>query len=363
MAQRVAHEGEHRRGLVLGLTLAEILMLLLFLLLLAFGAKLHNLTREKNELHVAMAELAPLIAEIRLRGGLDGETIQALVKGLARVQQLEKDVSALTEKNAKLQAELGDKTAQLKSLEPILQAAARIKPDDPPALLKRAIAIVEAVGTEMDPDQLKSLSELASKGEAAQDLVAALQEERDRFRRERDNLMRRGNGLTYPSCWTASDGQTEYIFDVTIRDAGLAVRDIAPATRAGDPAWNHVDAFPRGAEIDEHRFLSSTKKLFEWSKEQNCRFYSVIRDGTGPSSKERYKQLRTVVENHFYPLHLSLNSPGPGVRAAEKKPPATASQRRPEGSSAPAPVDLAAPRLAQPGLGGPLVPVPPALRH
>ena len=39
-------EREHRRGLVLGLTMAEVLLLLLFLLLLALAARIVNLTRE-----------------------------------------------------------------------------------------------------------------------------------------------------------------------------------------------------------------------------------------------------------------------------------------------------------------------------
>ena len=59
----------------------------------------------------------------------------------------------------------------------------------------------------------------------------------DRTRRERNNLMRGpGNDLTYPSCWTTPAGQTEYIFDVTLADAGVHVRD-ASAARASDKAW------------------------------------------------------------------------------------------------------------------------------
>jgi hypothetical protein len=364
MGQRIAHEGEHRRGLVLGLTLAEVLILLLFLLLLALGTRLHNLLRTNNELQVAIAELGPLIAEIRARGGPENESVEALVKGLARVQQLEKEMSGLAERNAKLEAELAETTQELNALEPIVRAASRIRPDDPPAVLKRAMAMVEAVGLDMDPDRLKSLSEMVTKEGVAQRMLATAQEESDRFRRERDNLMRRGNGLTYPSCWTAADGQTEYIFDVTIRDAGLTVRDIAPSGRAADPAWKYVESFPRGTEIDEHRFFNSTKRLFDWSKEQNCRFYSVIRDATGPTSKERYKQLRMIVENHFYPLHLSVNASGPGTRAAERRPNQLPGQTRPEGANVPPPMELALPaRPTQPAMGGPLVPVPPGLRQ
>jgi hypothetical protein len=315
MAQRIANEGEHRRGLVLGLTLAEILLLLLFLLLLALGVRVHNLVHTNAELHGAIADLEPLFAEIRTQGWFSSESVEVLVKRLAHMQQLERQVSALTERNAELETRLAglqalgfDTTEKLKALEPIIRAASQINPEDPPSVLRRGMAMVKTVGMDIEPDRLKSLSEMASKGETRDKKIAELTAEGDRFRRERDNLMRRGNGLTYPSCWTGADGRTEYIFDVTIRDTGMTVRDIAPSNRATDPALKYIDPFPRNREIDDRLFLSATTKLFNWSKEQNCRFYSVIRDGTGATSKERYKYLRTVVENHFYPLHLSVNA-------------------------------------------------------
>ena len=47
MPQRLVNEREHRRGLVLGLTLAEMLLLLVFVLLLALGARLSQCERDK----------------------------------------------------------------------------------------------------------------------------------------------------------------------------------------------------------------------------------------------------------------------------------------------------------------------------
>jgi Tfp pilus assembly protein PilV len=49
MSLRIADEREQRRGLVLGLTLAEVLLLLLFLLLLALAAKLQQLRYKVEE--------------------------------------------------------------------------------------------------------------------------------------------------------------------------------------------------------------------------------------------------------------------------------------------------------------------------
>src|SRR5258708_35389754 len=127
----------------------------------------------------------------------------------------------------------------------------------------------------------------------------------DRTRRERNNLMRGpGNGLTYPSCWTTAAGQTEYIFDVTLSDTGVEVRN-ATAARANDKAWGMVGPFARVTTINENVFIGATKKLFEWSKGQNCRFYAIVRDATGPTKKPRYKHLQQLVQGNFYPFYPS----------------------------------------------------------
>jgi hypothetical protein len=161
---------------------------------------------------------------------------------------------------------------------------------------------------------------LGTAGPELEQKVASLEADREQIRRERDNLMRGpGNGLTYPSCWTTAIGQTEYIFDVTLSDAGVRVRN-ATAARANDKAWGIVGPFARDTTINENVFIGATKKLFEWSKGQNCRFYTIVRDATG-SSKARYKHLQQMVQGNFYPLYLSPQRRGSdGVAVVPSQP-------------------------------------------
>jgi hypothetical protein len=56
--------------------------------------------------------------------------------------------------------------------------------------------------------------------------------------------------------------------------------------------------------IHENVFIGATKKLFESSVAQRCRYYAIIRDATG-ASKARYKHLQQLVQGNFYPLYLS----------------------------------------------------------
>ena len=89
-----------------------------------------------------------------------------------------------------------------------------------------------------------------------------------------------GKGLSFPSCWINSTGQTEYLFDVTFMDGGVRVSDATPS-RAQDSAWAMVNSFARGSEINERILLSATSKLAAWSREQKCRFYTRNHDATG----------------------------------------------------------------------------------
>lgn len=333
MATRAADEREQRRGLILGLTLAEVLLLLLFLLLLVLGSQIRTWRERYEMLGQTLDDLKPMQAALASSGVSDVRNVQELVERFQKLQATEKEVSRLRSDNAELRSENADLSKQselTKSLRLIskdrvpevtdlLRRASEIDPNDPPAFLKRSLDVMDRLGRGTTPEQVKPLSEMASSKELEEKL-GSLEADRDKIRRERDNLMRGpGNGLTYPSCWTTSTGQTEYIFDVTLGDTGVLVRNATPA-RANDPAWSLVGQFSREAMINENVFIGATKKLFESSVAQKCRYYAIIRDATG-GSKARYKHLQQLIQGNFYPLYLS-----PQRRASDRVPVLTSPQ-------------------------------------
>jgi hypothetical protein len=309
--------------LVLGLTLAELLLLLLFVLLLVLGRKVQQSEQKIADFTGAMDALKPI--QEALANNPDGpKSVAELVQRLARAQQLEKAVSQLKEENAALTSQMSvvkslgsDAQKKLGQVAEAVDRASKIEPNNPPAALKRALDVLDKIGTGTNPDQVKPLSDMVADANLKES-YASLQADRETIRQQRDNLMRSGNGLTLPSCWTLPNGQTEFMFDVTTRDGGLIVKDATPA-RSNDPAWKHVDPFPRNALINESVFTQSTKRLFAHSNQNRCRFYTILRDGTGVQSKERYKGLRRTVEGHFY---ISLQN-GPVAAERSKPQPAT----------------------------------------
>jgi hypothetical protein len=310
MSQRTVDEFENRRGLTLGLTLAEVLLLLLFLVLLALSSRVVNLQRDYSTAVEQIAHVERINAELSstLRG------LQAIESDHARLAKANAALAAATKINPDDPAEvlmraveilrrMGSDTRpdqvtalsdmlrekeRLKAADQAISAAIQINPNDPVEVLTRAVEILARLGPNTKPDEVMPVG-----------TVHSLKSQLDNVTSERNNLMRTGNGLTYPSCWRTDEGKTEFIFDITIRDDGLIVRNATPS-RANDPAMQFVSGLARNQVVNESVFRKETTSIFNYSKGQNCRFYSIIRDQTGSTSKVRYKELRATIEGNFY---------------------------------------------------------------
>jgi hypothetical protein len=312
MSQRAVEEREQRRGLVLGLTLAEVLLLILFLLMLALGSRLEYWRTEAeqrqqsyNELVATHDSLRTIQAELVKNGAVDIKSVQELVTRLSRVQELERSLTESKQEYSSLSSQVvvlkslgADVAKTLQAVSAALERAKQIDPNDPPALLKRALDILDRLGPATQPDQVKPLSQMMADSQVKQQL-AMTETERDKLRQQLDGL-RVGNGLTYPPCWPASKGKTEYMFDVVAKDDGIIVRDAFLETKKSDPAWKYVESFPRNVVISEKRFNEATSKILPYSNQNNCRFYIRLYDGTARENKAQYIHLRAAVAANFY---------------------------------------------------------------
>jgi len=52
--------------------------------------------------------------------------------------------------------------------------------------------------------------------------------------------------------------------------------------------------------LSESVFLARTRPLFQYSQQENCRFFVVVYDATASHEKPLYKSLLRAVEGHFY---------------------------------------------------------------
>jgi hypothetical protein len=298
---------EYRRGMVLGLTLAESLLLLLFLLLLAMAAVLGRREEAVQQAQAQFDQLRPLIETYR-RAGTTSETVEDLAARLRRGEasvaeverlrplleaaqqqariaeqrraeaeqaaaRLERGAADQRHAQAQLQRQLAEERRRLQHAE---EVAARFQGD---AALGREVAprLAEADRRVQEADAGRQSAE---RGMAAmRDQLVGIEADRDRV--IADRMIAHG---IYPSCWHR-DGQPEFVFQIALLTHGrVIVEDRAAPARRSEQPWRLLQPFPRGVPIDVGAFVNATREMAAWSQRQSppCRFWISVRREMGP---------------------------------------------------------------------------------
>jgi len=138
MSQSVIDDREYRRGMVLGLTMAEVLILLFFLLLLALGGRLlqqERTLKEKDRLlsdqtTTLIRQAAIIASDPKLARSAEGR------EATIRVDELRSENESLKSQLSDFRA-AGVDPAQAGELLQSLKMARAFDPDAPPALLQK----------------------------------------------------------------------------------------------------------------------------------------------------------------------------------------------------------------------------------
>lgn len=249
------------RGLVLGLTMAEIAILIIFVLLLA---------------------LAALLAR-------EADRRQAAERELVRFEQ----IAALFEEEA--------------------------LPQDPVAL---KAALRERVDEHRDADSWRELvREIETTPDVLREIADAMSAAARRGMspaevREAIESRQVGGGSDHPSCWYDRDGTVAYLFDVALMADGFVV-DLARAPQhEAERALLPLDLVQTGSVVTQVQFLRQTGPVYEWSVERGCRFFVRAFDVTAADQKDLYKRRMRVLESRFYKNANPTGGLPLGLRAA-----------------------------------------------
>jgi len=259
-------EKGYRRGLVLGLTMAEIFLLVVFVLLLVLGTLFTRQTKEVDQIRKRITELEHVKTEIRSMAQATGLSPGQIITELAQAEQNRKRL-------AKAEQELN----RLKILEQTLdESRPKGSENQPlPETFRELVLLRDAViqsGLDASPEALK---QALAEGEAAKEALsntddkdfATLVTENTRlarkiqnFKSQMANLRRQanrgGHGLDHPPCWANNDGKAEYIFDVALTSQGLIVRERNLPHRKADRAELPLD----GVALDKGMSRGMLKK-------------------------------------------------------------------------------------------------------
>lgn len=303
---------QFRRGVVLGLTMAEALLLLIFLLMLILGVRLKtqathiaDLEKQRDEAQSTLVAMQPVFDKLSKSQKFD------ITQDYVRMKQ------QLTDANARLKdAELSvDLVQQASALAPdtatpaeateailneaaigraALDAAQRFQPDLPPekavAALLNAATIGQALKGGGTPEEL-----LAAAGACKADLQSC----KNQTTYLNSKLNAKTGGFDLPPCWVDSKGKIQYIFDTSLTDAGIYVEDKSVSGREADQDKLPLGHARYGEPLGPGEFATAFSPLLKWSNDHGCRFYVRLYDDMRDGDRAEYKELRGSVEGYF----------------------------------------------------------------
>lgn len=283
----------YRRGLVLGLTLAETLLLVLFILLLVYAALGQERDKKMKEQEAQIAGLS-----LRIDSGLDRLAKELTAAGIADPSELSLRLRRLTDevaRNAQMQKDLATYARLVPSVSEAKQIAdsfdVQRSSESPLQVLDRHLSRTSMPVAETERAPATLAEALAA--------IERMKGQLDYYERQQASA---GNGLSYPPCWQRG-GRIVYIYDALLLDDGLklSVTDDRTGLDMAGLTANGAEP-PLGQTISRQTFLARTKGLHAWSVSQGCRFYARIIDGTSAGNKSGYIQARRAVEDRFYPF-------------------------------------------------------------
>lgn len=280
----------YRRGFVLGLTLAEAALLLVFVILLLMISGFER----RDELIASLESLRAAAIESAPSGS---NAFAYAADQLVLLREARRVVENAGHDWDEDFIELVKAVAE--SLDGLDLVDVRRAMEEKEARLDRMLSALDS------PDGKEPVKDLL---ERLADSESMLRNQRGQIAALRDQLQRDGLGGVLPSCWTTPEGRIDYLFDIVLASEGIRVRESFPASRRSERERLPLDSVVTGRVYSQPEFQALTRPLFEWSVARECRFYVTVFDATKGHEKERYKSLLTTVEGHFY---KRLSNSGP----------------------------------------------------
>ena len=281
-------------GLVLGLTMAETVILIVFVLLLAMTVLLGRETDLREDVEKKLAQLESMQGTLD-ELGLSPEAARDVLASGTRDRHAAENWRTLLRA---LDEESDPRTAP--SPEAV---ASRMQAHE---TLTEALRETGIKGITAVPDAMTTLAEIAKISHAA-GLTLADAKERIAVPEVGD-----GRGTDHPSCWTDNDNTVAYLFDVALVDGGYILQPARAPQHEHKRASLPLSRIRTGRLLSPTEFREQTRAILDWSVANECRFFVRAFDLTAPDQKEVYKDRMRTLESRFY-KNASPSGPPPSV--------------------------------------------------
>lgn len=332
----------YRRGLVLGLSFAEVFLILLFLLLLVFLALTSALNEAKDEAEMRAEAAESEVQEMRdqltviheiFGNEITPDDFTRLVHGEAQKEKLRQENEALRDRLIEAEADLAQKTEELarsrevrETLEREMHALRKgqVEADALSAQKNEALKRLEEAWEiqEQETQALRETLSSAQKRLAEMEALSAQQDEKLAvYEGALDSLSGEGQD---PPCWFVEVADANEpgglrqrhvkIFDVLISDFGFVARNHDNALvearygridKGDEGVLPSLPEFILNRELSAAEFENAFRSFYavgigKQVRDYSCRFMVDVYDATSPNDKQGYKDALSVVEGIFY---------------------------------------------------------------
>lgn len=303
----------YKRGLILGLTMAEIVLLLLFSLLLALAALFMEQERMIEEISSDRDELAERLRNNEdqlqnLMNQLSRTDFSEMRKELVRLEEQDKKIAYILERlkldpDEDLDEELTNLVERITKIDEISKVLEQGGFPEEPQELADTLERIEDAKDEIETldDSLEEANrQIETLGDDLEDSRQEILQQEGQIANLKRALERVGKGTEKPACWAdEKTGKPKYIYDAGLASKGLIIR------HSETPPWAEarelpISEFPYGEIMTKRQFLDKAKPIFQWSEENDCRFFVRAYDLTGPAEKAIYKKHMRYLESVFY---------------------------------------------------------------
>jgi hypothetical protein len=266
-------DSSYRRGLVLGLTMAEVMVLILFMLLLSLGA----LITEREQ---AIAGLKRRIASL--------DVVERFVQQLV-AEKPSLTITDIVQKIERQEKENNQLRAEIAQMRPDAQVGSAI--NDIVREINRNQK--QPASTAQIVEKLRALGNLKADNDTLKGQVAQLS----------NQIKSAGRGNEFPSCWVTPDGKTQSIFELVLVPGGIAIHDHTVPERAKDKLKLPIQNISYGRELSVAEFSEAVSPLYQWSRDHGCRFYVIPATSMAAAPIASINQMNA----YFYPDSRILN--------------------------------------------------------
>lgn len=306
---------DYRRGQIFGFTMAEIMLLLLFCLLLILTHKILTEEKKIDDYEFDRSRLERVLASL----DKDKNTFYVVLKDFK--DQIKKEEKTLAEDSLKyhelrkIMLLLGRDYASNKSeterinivKEKLLKSSileeAGISVDRKPAELEAAMKMFDR--TTKSNDSIESQLAKAESDKLKSDKELAQSINQNKFlQKELEKFTGKGQGL--PPCWADKDGVPKYLYSIVIYDDSLRVsRIFSDDDLASIPHSEVIKGivFENGISMSPELFMKTFDPLRTKSSRvgMSCEYWVKVCDNVSETRKSLYKQRMGEVWRSFHP--------------------------------------------------------------